>query len=819
MKYQTFAVIFIAIILPLSMVLSFYIEMQSDTIALESKYESKLNNATYAAVSAYQMNSLNTQRVAGESILNYVEASVNTFHTTLATSMLQSNASKTLFRPYIPAILFTTYDGYYIYSPYKAAETAIIELDESPDVNILAADNGQTILSSDKEVVYMKDGSSQDYRIKNGGIVNNLRNSKSGSITGDYTTNINQARMDYSYKLKPFIYYSCRYHSGDKDFVASYSLDNYLTLYGKTGSTTFSKAGYGIDPGDVDISGDFLIKLGQRDSTYVSLGSYLTYDNSGSIDLDSVEQYYNDVKNGGSSKAMKFKKVSASDTDEMMKFINDYQYKSGAGEKVGDYYYAQVNNNTYDINAAKTGSGNLTRFQTGDNIIEDTIHLQELFKKHKSGSGFDPESSDPWVNGTITLDGGNWNDITVKYKHLEITDPDAKIYYIKAYYFSKWVQQYLGTIKESDAVQNQGIQEVMATDDAGYYDELTSTTTQVFNFSDANDPSSELSDFFVHKTSVIKNSIQQNLTAAISTFNEDRRVDVNWEYTYRMPVLNSSDWDNILNNVCMVAFMQGIYVGNNRTFNNYAIVKSTNNNTFVTPDNLCFTDEIGVDEEKGDYHKLDCPNLGKKTDPLQELVGDRSAEFKYDALRINSLVPPGIEDDGSNIIAFEDDTTHTFYKAEKREYTDYKNETQEEWVIGDKIDNPNEYILNSHTYNLNSNDDVVTGSLIKYLYDHRNLACYDCIISGNHDSCVKYYDGDLYTTGKTTDTGELLINYKGNWIYPDGNPYTGSHAPSQTILSANGYVNGELDKRRRALFNMLGKYKENQYKSNDYINR
>ena len=61
MRFQAFAVIFIAIILPISMVLSYYIEMQSETIALESQYQSRLNNATYAAVSAYQMNSLNIQ--------------------------------------------------------------------------------------------------------------------------------------------------------------------------------------------------------------------------------------------------------------------------------------------------------------------------------------------------------------------------------------------------------------------------------------------------------------------------------------------------------------------------------------------------------------------------------------------------------------------------------------------------------------------------------------------------------------------------------------------------------------------------------------
>ena len=77
--------------------------------------------------------------------------------------------------------------------------------------------------------------------------------------------------------------------------------------------------------------------------------------------------------------------------EEMPDIVNsNFKY-----HKEGDYYYAQADDNDYDKKAAEDESGNLTRFQTGDNIIEDTIHIQELFKKHKTGSGYDPESTDP----------------------------------------------------------------------------------------------------------------------------------------------------------------------------------------------------------------------------------------------------------------------------------------------------------------------------------------------------------------------------------------------------------------------------------------
>ena len=48
--------------------------------------------------------------------------------------------------------------------------------------------------------------------------------------------------------LKPYIYYSCRYKraNGD-DFVITYSLDNYITIYGKINNMDVYDYGYLID--------------------------------------------------------------------------------------------------------------------------------------------------------------------------------------------------------------------------------------------------------------------------------------------------------------------------------------------------------------------------------------------------------------------------------------------------------------------------------------------------------------------------------------------------------------------------------------------
>lgn len=818
MRFQSFAIIFVAIILPISMVLSYYIEARSETINRETEYQSRLNNATYAAVSAYQMNSLNTGRVAGESNYAYVDASINTFFTTLATSMQQSNASKSTFRNYIPAILFTTYDGYYIYSPYKAAVAA---------VNI---EDGQNILTKQNEVIYIKASSTlSTYRVSKA-TAEYLKGQKTiASTDPNFTVDIDKAKMDYSYKLKPFIYYSARYKGSNYDFVASYSLDNFMSISGKVGTDAFSKAGYGIDPGDVKITGDFLVKTAARTpGKGTSEGCVIDYLENGSIDESTFVLYHKRLADGDESqKGVKFQRIPFADIEE---FIFDYKHagerNAAAGNSDGNvYYYSNIANE----DVAKSGVSLVGRFQTGDQIIEHSIFIQNEYAK----KGWNEND-----RKLITLGGDAFSDLTVTYKEQLITDPDAKVYYIKAYFFSKWVQTNLGPIvTEGNVVENAQIGIDKENDEGGVYDYFTGSGRRIFDFGLGNDPSSDLSAFYNHKTSIIKNSIQSNLNAAISNFNEDRRVGTDYVYTYKMPVMTASDWDNILNNVCMVAFLQGLPSGSNRRFNNYAIVKSSNNNTYVTPDSLYFTTEIGTGETPSDaeFHKLDCPKLGSLAngqidgvgDGKNELTADRSAEFKYDAKRMNCLVlvNGSSGDVGTEVIAFEDEEATEFYAVKR--FTDMTSEV----TVGPKIDDPKNYTVTTtdgvtHTVNLFDPNQVVTSRELKYLYDHKNLGCYDCIISGNFDSVVKFYDNDLYLTGMVMSTGEIVIDYKknltdtDNWLKLNGTPYTGSETPKIVLTQIYGCTIGqdELTQRRQALYNALGKFKETQYKNNGYMN-
>lgn len=179
MKLQTLAVIFILIMLPVSMVMSKYIETQIDTLVLQTSYDSRLSNATYDAVKAYQLNELNsnTQDIYSEKIRD-IEASVKAFYNSLGTNMGASGYEEEYLRPYIPALVYTLYDGYYIYGPYK---------------------------------------------------------------------NVDENSNKIEYGLKPYIYYTCRYTGTNTDVTISYTLDNYITVYGVVKGNYETRSGYLID--------------------------------------------------------------------------------------------------------------------------------------------------------------------------------------------------------------------------------------------------------------------------------------------------------------------------------------------------------------------------------------------------------------------------------------------------------------------------------------------------------------------------------------------------------------------------------------------
>ena len=119
MKLQHLAIIFIIIILPISLVVGEYIQSQIDTIYLQTQYSKKLQDATYDALKAFQINTINNKYSSlSDSKIRDIEASVVAFYNSLGTSMGASGYDVDTLKEYIPAMVYTLYDGYYIYGKY-----------------------------------------------------------------------------------------------------------------------------------------------------------------------------------------------------------------------------------------------------------------------------------------------------------------------------------------------------------------------------------------------------------------------------------------------------------------------------------------------------------------------------------------------------------------------------------------------------------------------------------------------------------------------------------------------------------------------------
>lgn len=125
MKLQNLTIIFIIIIMPIILVLSAYNNMQIDTIKLQAYYDAKLTEAVYDAVKAYNINTRNNAFSIHEaSSKRDIEASNQAFITSLTTALGIGGYGENYVKPYIPALIYTLYDGFYIYSPTYNEKTS-----------------------------------------------------------------------------------------------------------------------------------------------------------------------------------------------------------------------------------------------------------------------------------------------------------------------------------------------------------------------------------------------------------------------------------------------------------------------------------------------------------------------------------------------------------------------------------------------------------------------------------------------------------------------------------------------------------------------
>ncbi len=217
MKLQNMTVIFIIIMIPIILVVSYYIGLQINTITMQKNYTVKLQTAAKDSIQALEINTVEWNSASSnlaDSKRRDVLASINTFTTSLANNMGIGGAGKGRIQTYIPAIVYTMYDGYYIYSASLMKDQDTIEKDQNgKDVNY-----GRTQFDNNK--IKYKETSS------------------------------------YQYILKPYSPYSARYVKGeDVNVTVNYTLDNYIRVYGTINGEYQTKEGYLVVCSDEGVKG------------------------------------------------------------------------------------------------------------------------------------------------------------------------------------------------------------------------------------------------------------------------------------------------------------------------------------------------------------------------------------------------------------------------------------------------------------------------------------------------------------------------------------------------------------------------------------
>ena len=226
-----------------------------DTLKLQISYDIKLDNATYDAIKAFQLNAANSSTsTLANSKLRDIEAAANSFFTSIATSFNMAGYNSEVLKEYVPALVFTMYDGFYIYSPFENTldEETAQRLDENPNAEYVEGEE----------------------------------------VTG----------------LKPYIYYSCRYVKSGIDVVITYSLDNYITIQGTANGRTINDAGYLID--DVSVSGSNVTYRGIRIDSEPQLYEYVEDQEEDKrypyIKVNGVKYYWDQDYNSGAGSWFSF---------------------------------------------------------------------------------------------------------------------------------------------------------------------------------------------------------------------------------------------------------------------------------------------------------------------------------------------------------------------------------------------------------------------------------------------------------------------------------------------------------------------------------
>lgn len=599
MKIQHLSVIFIIIILPIAMILSVYVGNLIDVANQEKKYDTVLLDATYDAVRAYQMNSLNNDFSSEtQSKERDVKASVNSFFNSLASGMQLKGYDKEYLSNYVPALLYTMYDGYYIYSLYNNS----VNVDQ----------NGKVIYQQDLASTTNPQLSSNEKDIRN----------ESSNI---------------QYGLKPYVYYSCEYAEDNQyDIVVNYTLDNYITVMGSyvdNGQTKYiSKSGFYIDANKI------YIDPSKKDK---------------GLDLPVVDQY-GKVQ---CTPIILLNKETGNEveigpeilTEKLMTFVNDSKELSSTEPQL--FRYILINGNKYYFDEYYDETNK--KYESYDGVpifrLDRNVRIYINQDELKSVVARSLYCSKP--EQALDLDNfKDYNAFNYYYKAYNFSKTDGEVYKAlskidinpeekdgKITYKNIKTESFN---KEYSIDTNQG--EASSAEKNTSHVKSEYVTNKIFDYTmQNNDPELESSAFNEHRMDVIISSIESNLISEIASFNKYITSD----YAFKMPALNEVEWYRIANNVSVTAFMQGVVVGNYKYYSNYAVVANTKNTEYINRESIYIQKPEGevisnIQKIQDEYHDPRCSEYNELLNGNNigdtNLVGYRNTEYDMRTLEVDN---------------------------------------------------------------------------------------------------------------------------------------------------------------------------------------
>ncbi len=218
MKIQNITVVFLVIAIPIIMVLSYYLHMQQQTLRVQIEYDTKLSQSTKEAVKSYETNIFARDDVKERDV---IQASVNTFLTSLSNTLNISGTAKEYMSNYIPAIIAGLYDGYYMFSQV------------GEPITIKSASGLQLYYNTDSgEIVETRDDFCQVIYVPAEG-----ETTKTAKYNGKniyFVTDAQKAKNSYKPVLGAKNLYTARYtKQNNTNVVVKYTLDNRIYIYGK----------------------------------------------------------------------------------------------------------------------------------------------------------------------------------------------------------------------------------------------------------------------------------------------------------------------------------------------------------------------------------------------------------------------------------------------------------------------------------------------------------------------------------------------------------------------------------------------------------